>query len=121
MQYDHNEYDRLALDATESTRLLLCVYAAQKHEDVLAIIECGAEPVFKPYNFARFMELENDEKHVLMENARKQFSDAQLDALTTFIITEYRNNLKKFAFHQRVTVVANIARHLCYIFKNENN
>ena len=106
----------MALDATYNKRLELCIFAAGKREDILMIIQCGAEPVFKPYNYARFMDLQKDEKHVQMEIARKLFSDAQHDSLTTYITTEYRSNLQKFAFHQRVTIVDNISRHICYTF-----
>ena len=113
-QFDPKEYEHIALDATNSNHLELCIYAASKHEEILQIIDSGAEPVFKPYNLTKFLELENDEKHVQMEIARKSFSDAQLDAFTNYVITEYRKQLKKYEFHQRVTIVANIARHICY-------
>ena len=95
------------------------MFAARKHNDILAIIEGGADPVFKPYNYSKFLELEKDERYVQMEIARRSFSDAQLDALTSYIITEYRKQLKKYEFHQRVTIVANISRHLCYICIND--
>ena len=60
-----------------------CVSLLQTNKDILAIIECGAEPVFKPYNFTQFLNLPKNEKHVKMEAAQYSFSDAQLDALMT--------------------------------------
>ena len=81
------------------------------------IIETGAEPIFKPLSYARYLQTSNS-KEVQMEVVRSQYSSESLINLSTFVINEFRTQLRVYNMSQRTTILGNITRHMCFMHTN---
>ena len=112
--------DRLVLDASGNRTMQLAIYAVSKHRQILQIIATGAEALYRPLSYVKFINLYNSEdKMIQMEVARSYYTADQLTNLNTYLINSYRSQLSVYNFSQRTTIMENISRHLCYSNINE--
>ena len=112
--------EHLVLDATGNRTMQLAIFVGSKHEEILSIISTGSEAIYKPLSYVRFLNLyTSEDKLIQMEVARSYYTHDQLTNLNTYILNTYRKELFDYNFSQRMTIIENISRHLCYMNINE--
>ena len=101
LQLLENLSERLVLDAMGNREMQLTFFAVSKNDDILNIIATGAEAIYRPLSYVRFLNLYAEEdKLIQMEVARSYFTHEQLTNLNIYIMNTYHDKISDYNMSQ---------------------
>ena len=89
-----------------------------------SIVETGPEPIFRPLSYASNIYLQNcnkNSKEIQMEVVRSLYSKGSLISLVKYVNSEFKLLLSKYNRDQRIIVLGNVSRHMCFMHANASS